>query len=138
MRTAEQRAAAVHKRTEELRRRREKDMLFLTGVCSCILLAVLIPVIAGLTGPSAESFSDVFTGASLLDPGAGGYVMAAVLAFMAGVIVTIAIIRKNRKSETRNQKSEIGNQNSDFRDQKSEIGNRKSESSAKRPSDSGQ
>ena len=124
MRTAEQRAAAVHKRTEELRRRREKDMLFLTGVCSCILLAVLIPVIAGLTGPSAESFSDVFTGASLLDPGVGGYVMAAVLAFMAGVIVTIAIIRGNQKSEIINRNSEIENE--------------KTETAAKRPSDSGQ
>ena len=124
MRTAEQRAAAVHKRTEELRRRREKDMLFLTGVCSCILLVVLIPVIAGLTGPSAESFSDVFTGASLLDPGVGGYVMAAVLAFMAGVIVTIAIIRGNHKSEISNRNSEIENE--------------KPETAAKRPSDSGQ
>lgn len=124
MRTAEQRASAVHKRTEELRRRREKDMLFLTGLCSCILLAVLIPVIAGLTGPSAESFNDVFTGASLLDPGVGGYVMAAVLAFMSGVIVTIAIIRGN-------QKAEISNRNS-------EIENEKAETAAKQPSDSGQ
>ena len=98
MRTAEQRAAAVHRRTEELRRRREKSMLFLTAVCSCILLAVLVPLTARLAGPSAEDPGDVFTGAALLDESAGGYLLAAVLSFMAGITVTVLCIKYRDRS----------------------------------------
>ena len=121
MKTAEQRVAAMHKRTEELSRRREKDILFLTAVCSCILLAVLVPVTAALGGLTAGGSGDGFTAASLLDESAGGYILAALGAFMAGVIITVICVklkdRGNQKSEIRNQK---WTQNSEFRIQNSE------------------
>lgn len=44
----------------------------------------------GLTG-------DVSAGASLLSDGAGGYVLTAVLAFMAGVILTAVLLRRKKK-----------------------------------------
>lgn len=40
----------------------------------------------------------LYSGATMLFEGAGPYVLIAVVAFMAGVIVTVAII-KNRKKE---------------------------------------
>ena len=97
MKTAEQRIAAMHRRKEELIRRRERDILYLTAVCSCILLAVLIPVVNGISGPSAEGPGDVFTGASLLDESAGGYILIALAAFMAGVVITVICIKTREK-----------------------------------------
>ena len=37
-------------------------------------------------------------GSSLLSESAGGYVLAAVLAFFAGVIITVLIVRKRNKN----------------------------------------
>ncbi len=121
MKTSEQRVAAMHKRTEELSRRREKDILFLTAACSCILLVVLVPVTAALGGLTAEGPGSGFTAASLLGESAGGYILAALGAFMAGVIITVICVkmrdRGNKKSEIRNQK---WIQDSGFRTQDSE------------------
>ena len=108
MKTAEQRIAALHKRTEEINRRREKDSLFLTAACSCILMAVLIPLAAALGGYTPEGTGDAFTGASLLNESAGGYILAALAAFMAGVIITVICV-KWRGREKEDQKPEFRN-----------------------------
>ena len=38
-----------------------------------------------------------FTGASMLSESAGGYVLIAVIAFFAGVIITAVLLRSRRK-----------------------------------------
>ncbi len=93
MRTTEQRITALHQRAGELHRRREKTALFLPAVLSCILFAVLTGLTAFSSRHSAGITEDAFTGASFLDESAGGYVLAAVIAFMAGVCITAVIIR---------------------------------------------
>ncbi len=100
MKTSEQRISAVHIRTEELSRRREKDILILTAVCSCILLGVLIPLAAVSGSPSAEGSRDVFAAASLLDESAGSYILTALAAFMAGAVLTVICVKlRNRDPE---------------------------------------
>ena len=102
MRTNEQRIAVLHQRTIQLRRRQEKTVL--SGLASLTLL--LSVVLVRLTVVSAGHFGgitgDGFTGASLLDESVGGYVLAAVLAFMAGVSITVAVIHyRNRNNKNR-------------------------------------
>ncbi len=98
MRTTEQRITALHQKTEALYRQRERDILSVLGVCSCCLSAALLWIWAFFAGNSAEVSGDTLTGASLLEENIGGYVMAAVLAFMAGTCITAVIIRRrNRK-----------------------------------------
>ena len=117
MKTTEQRITALHRKTQELQLRREKNMLFGLAAVSFLLLVSVTRLARNSAG--ILYVDDGLTGASLLNPSVGGYVMAAVLAFMAGVAVTIIIIRrnlKNRNSEIRDRKLETTeNQNSDSR-----------------------
>lgn len=116
MKTTEQRITALHRKTQELQLRREKNMLFGLAAVSFLLL-VSVTRLARNSAGILYGGPDKLTGASLLNPSVGGYVMAAVLAFMAGVAVTIIIIRrnmKNRNSEIRDRKLETTeDQNSD-------------------------
>jgi len=98
MKTTEQRITALHRKTQELRLQRERKMLSGLAAVSCVLLVCLTRIAHTSTGILFGN-PDGFTGTSLLDPGVGGYVMAAVLAFMAGVAVTIAIIRHRRNKK---------------------------------------
>ena len=85
-------------RAEELRRRSEKRLLDGLSV-ACVALALsLIGAIGSTTGRGRGGVSGLY-GAMLLNDEAGGYVFAGVLAFMAGVVVTVLCIRQRRKSE---------------------------------------
>ena len=48
-------------------------------------------------------FAIIFSGATMLFGEAGGYVLAAVAAFMAGVIVTVLIIRKRKRDRQKEE-----------------------------------
>ena len=61
----------------------------------CVTLAVCFGYF-GRSAPPGVSALTVY-GTILLGGGAGGYVLAAVLAFMAGVIVTVVCIRAQKK-----------------------------------------
>ena len=84
-------------------RRRERNILSGLAVFSCLLFGGLIRGIYAFIGtPLGGTGPDAFTGSSLLDESAGGYVLAAVLAFMAGVCLTVAILRyRYRVKKTR-------------------------------------
>ncbi len=101
MKTTGQRITEMHRKALKMDRRRERNILSGLAVFSCLLLGGLIRGIyafigtplGGTTGP------DAFTGSSLLDESAGGYVLAAILAFMAGVCLTVAILRYRYRSK---------------------------------------
>ncbi|MBR5407866.1 MAG: hypothetical protein IK111_09565 [Lachnospiraceae bacterium] len=90
----EERIQKMHERARELKRRRDKMIITASAVLSACLCLILIGVIAISSVPSGGYTGNPYAGASLLDSSvAGGYILTAVLAFMAGVVITVAIRR---------------------------------------------
>ena len=99
MKTNEQRIAVLHQRPKTLRRRQEKAALSSLASLCLLLSVILIRLAAVSAGDHGRMIDeDTFTAASLLDESIGGYVLAAVLAFMAGVCITVAVIRWRNRS----------------------------------------
>ncbi len=104
MRTNEEIVRAVRARAMEKTRRREKARLAFTGGSGAVLAGLLMLMISSFGGLQHEVRATGFAGASLLSDSAGGYVLAAVLAFMAGVIVMV--VRQSRMKKEQGQKDE--------------------------------
>ncbi len=83
-----------------LKKRRERSLKILSGTSACLFTA-LIATICLMPGefPGAYSQSSVY-GAFLLSPQAGGYVLAAVIAFVTGVTFTL-LCQRCRKNHLR-------------------------------------
>lgn len=98
MRTNEERIQALHARICALRRMRERRKTAALGAgCGVLSVCLLFMVFGGGTHPGGAA--GLYSGATMLFEGAGPYVLIALAAFMAGVIVSAALIR-NRKQET--------------------------------------
>lgn len=95
MRTAEEQLRRMHMRAAEIKRQEDRSRLRALGSLSGVLLVCLIAVLQQLQSLHHEILTGQSTGSSLLDESAGGYVLAAVIAFLAGVIIT-AVIYKHR------------------------------------------
>ena len=97
MRTDAERIEQLHLRAAELRRQRNRKQLTVFGSASIFLTAVLLAVVHQMLGLSVSITGDPYTGSSLLSESAGGYVLAAVIAFIVGVVITAVIFRyRNR------------------------------------------
>lgn len=108
MRTNEERIAALHTRTKQLKRE-EKNRRFYAvcaagaAVCFAILagIAVLIPRVSvnSYIDNTAESMNaSIFAGSSVL-----GYLVIAILAFLLGITVTIFCFRLKKYLDEKNQ-----------------------------------
>ena len=97
MRTNEERIKALHARVAALQRQRERQKTRAIGAASIVLSVCLLFMVFN-SGIHPGGAAGLYSGATMLFEGAGPYVLIAVVAFMAGVIVTVAII-KNRKKE---------------------------------------
>ena len=93
--TDQERVAALHLRMAALRQRRERRKTGALGVGCAGLTVCLAALIFG--GSHTGGTAGAYTGATMLFEDAGGYVLAAVLAFMLGVIVTVVCIRYKSK-----------------------------------------
>lgn len=93
--TAGERVAALHLRMAALRERRERRKTAALGAGCAGLTVCLAALIFG--GSHTGGTAGAYTGATMLFEDAGGYVLAAVLAFMLGVIVTVLCIRCRAK-----------------------------------------
>ena len=100
MRTAEEMMRAVHARAAALRRSRHRRQLTLTGGACGLLSAALLTSIGIFGGLRLRPVNESYAEASLLSDSAGGYVLAAVAAFMAGVIVSVLCIRRRKRAES--------------------------------------
>ncbi|MCR4804675.1 MAG: hypothetical protein K5981_03390 [Clostridia bacterium] len=98
MRTSEERIREMHARASQMSQRKDKIILLRTAV-SCIALALLLTAsIAGSSRTGGGFLPLEYAGSTLTYGNAGGYILAAVLAFMAGAIITVLCIRwKNGK-----------------------------------------
>ena len=97
MRTAEERISKLHKRAEQLQRQKDRRQIAGLGSMSAFFAVLLTAILFQEVGLSQGVSEGQFTGSSLLSDVAGGYVLAAVLAFFAGVIITAVIFRYRRK-----------------------------------------
>lgn len=97
MRTGQERLLLMHRRADELQKKKNRTMATIWCGISVLLLVLLVGVTAATDGGHGI-LSDSVTASSLLSESAGGYVAVAVAAFMIGVIVTaVFMVRKRRR-----------------------------------------
>ncbi|MGI5875111.1 MAG: hypothetical protein ACOX8R_10740 [Bacillota bacterium] len=122
MMTKEEQIQALHARVAVLERQRERRKTGAVGAAGAVLTVCLLFMVFGGGGTHPGGAAGLYSGATMLFEGAGPYVLIAVVAFMAGVIVTVALI-KNRKKENRQISENRGNAESEengcHRDQES-------------------
>ena len=99
--TKEERIYKLHKKMAERKRKKEDFRTAVYGVCSLFLFAGLL-ILTGSTGLTHQgTTAGLYSGATLLFQNTGGYVLTALIAFMAGVVVTIMlkIMKENNAGE---------------------------------------
>ena len=105
MRTNEERAGLIHKRTTEIKRerqRRKQRALDMICMAACLLLVVGIgsfmpDLVADISGGAVRHASGA---ASLVGShGALGYILMGIMAFLLGVCVTVLLYRLHRRNE---------------------------------------
>ena len=97
MRTPEERISELHKRAGQLRRQKDRRQIAGLGGVSAFFAVLLTSALVQADGLPQSVSEGQFTGSSLLSEATGGYILAAVLAFFAGVIITVVIFRYRRK-----------------------------------------
>ena len=96
MRSNEERIRLMHQRAAGIQREKDRGRLITAGVISTALFVVLLSLtiyLQGLTG----YLGGQFTASSLLSDSAGGYVLVAVIFFMLGVLISVILIRYQRR-----------------------------------------
>ena len=111
MRTSEERAGLIHKRTAEIKRERQKRkqrVLDMICAAACLVLVVgigsLMPgLTAGVPGGEVHHASGA---ASLVGNHAAlGYILMGLMAFLLGVFVTVLLYRLHRRNERKRQEN---------------------------------
>lgn len=112
MRTNEERARLIHRRTVELKReQRKKKQRWLDAVCmaACLLLVVGVgALMPGLTEGAASGVVGHPAGAASMigSHAALGYIIMGLLAFLLGVCVTVLLYRLRRRSERQEREAD--------------------------------
>ncbi len=84
----------ILRRGEQIAVRRERRTIrALAGATGALFMALVLAIGFGAHRVSSNRFQSVY-GSFLLSPEAGGYVLAAVIAFALGVTVTLLCIRR--------------------------------------------
>ena len=86
-------------RGDRLRKRKEQAVTRGLGVCSAALAALVALCIGAVSQADLPGTGRSAYGAFLLTAEAGGYVLSAVLAFTAGVIITNLCVRYRTKRD---------------------------------------
>ena len=94
MKTIEERRILLHERAKQLERHRARTALTRCAAATICLLLSLITAVSYYSGFNRVICADGFYGSSLLDENAGGYVLTAVISFVAAVAITVILIRR--------------------------------------------
>ncbi len=92
----------MHERAAEKLSRKERRTAVAAGCGGFAMTALLVAMIARYTKGDHSVSRMSFAGASLLGDDAGGYVLIALIAFIAGVAVTVACLRYRKLREAKN------------------------------------
>ena len=79
----------IMRRSRLIKRGREKWLTSLYTIASLLSVGMLTVLISGMTGGTSPAGGQEQMGSFLLSAKAGGYVLTAVVAFTAGVILTM-------------------------------------------------
>ena len=93
----EEKVSSLHKRMENMRCLREKRKTGVIGAFTIGLAACLMILIFGEGAAHLGGTAGIYSGATMLFEGVGGYVLVAVISFAAAVIITVACVRWQRK-----------------------------------------
>ena len=104
--TNARRVDSLHSRMRTLRRKQSARRLTALGSVCAVLAVVLVFLIAGEGKGHSAALPGLYAGASMLFENAGGYILAAILAFTAGVIITVIILRKRFADKKSKEKAE--------------------------------
>ena len=96
MTTEERRIESLHGHMAARRRARERRITAALRAGSGGLACFLLLLIYDLSGAHPARMAGLYSGATMLFEDAGSYVLLALGAFMAGVIITVLCIRMNR------------------------------------------
>ncbi len=96
--TAEERVASLHARMAALRQRRERRKTGAVGAAGLFAAACLLTLVfpGGTAHPCGTA--EMYSGAAILFEGAGGYVLVAVVAATAAMIITALCMHLHRKN----------------------------------------
>ena len=95
MRSDAERVRLLHQKARHLK---DQQIMRIWGTLASGLLVFLIAVIAMIDVPFQSLADSGFTASSLLGESAGGYVLVAVISFVAAVVITVYCLkRKNVK-----------------------------------------
>ena len=97
MRTAEERKMRLHERASELRREGLKKAVLRAAWSSLSLIIALTTAVIGFSGGASVLTDGNLAGSSLLSDSAGGYVLTAVIAFTAAVVITVILMKRRKK-----------------------------------------
>lgn len=91
--TSEERIASLRARMDALREKKERQKTaWLGSGCAALAVCLILLICSAGKGGSGVT-AGIYSGATMLFENAGGYVAVAVLAFMLGVVITVACIR---------------------------------------------
>ncbi|MBQ1466323.1 MAG: hypothetical protein IIZ17_06590 [Eubacteriaceae bacterium] len=93
--STQERIRSLHERMDALTAARERRKTAALGAGSVMLTLCLIMLVFSGEGMHFNGAGGSYSGTSLLLEGAGGYVLAAVAAFFAGVVITIVLRRRH-------------------------------------------
>ena len=101
MRTQDERIELLHMRAAEIEK--ERNRLRAAGwgsvsVCLCMLIVASLYYSESVFNNAVNT---QLNGSSLLGESAGGYVLAAVIAFFVGVVITVICYRQRKKKDIR-------------------------------------
>ena len=105
MRTSEERAAGPHRRMDAMKRakaRRRYVLACTAAISACLAVTVLLsPAGSRLPARAQNAASGGMTASIFTGTPAPGYFVAAVLAFILGILVTVLCFRLRRHMEDR-------------------------------------
>ena len=93
--TTQERIESLHKRMDAMKAVRERRKTSALGAAGVMLTLCLILLVFGKGGMRFNGAGGTYGGTSMLLEGAGGYVLVAVVAFFAGVVITIVLRRRH-------------------------------------------
>ena len=97
--TSEERVASLHERMDTMRRIRERRITRVIGTAGILAAVCLILLIINGGTAHMGGTADMYSGAIMLFEGVGGYILLAILAFMAGVVITVILMKRKGKQE---------------------------------------
>ena len=98
MKSQQERLEQLHTRAAELKEQKERRTVNALKAVAVMLFVCLAGVMSVFSGLQNAARPENYTGSSLLDSNVGGYVLVAVMAFAAAVVITVICMkRKDRK-----------------------------------------